>query len=173
VEDSPKTQTEWLKLAAISAIDLVPGGKALKLLKGAAGKVAMKKMEKQLLKEARKAAKRMRKVAKQTKKNEKLAKEAGKKGGKTMRQAGNYIPAPKNPTDMPAFPNLRRVKEKTSKGAGKLRERWKDEKGNIYEWDSQHGTLEKYNKRGNHLGEFDKDTGKQLKPADPIRKVEP
>jgi hypothetical protein len=62
VEDSPKTQTEWLKLAAISAIDLVPGGKALKLLKGAAGKVAMKKMEKQLLKEARKAARRMGKA---------------------------------------------------------------------------------------------------------------
>ena len=63
MEDSPKTQTEWLKLAAISAIDLVPGGKALKLLKGAAGKVAMKKMEKQLLKEARKAARRVGKVA--------------------------------------------------------------------------------------------------------------
>ena len=29
-----------------------------------------------------------------------------------------------------------------------------------YEWDSQHGTVEKYDKKGRHLGEFDPDTGK-------------
>ncbi|MGW2961624.1 colicin E3/pyocin S6 family cytotoxin [Streptomyces sp. NPDC001220] len=45
--------------------------------------------------------------------------------------------------------------------------------GEIYEWDSQHGAVEKYNKRGKHLGEFDPDTGAQTKPADGTRKVTP
>ena len=40
-------------------------------------------------------------------------------------------------------------------------------------WDSQHGRIEKYNKKGKHLGEFDADTGTMTKPADPTRKVEP
>ncbi|CAA6806245.1 MAG: Unknown protein [uncultured Campylobacterales bacterium] len=30
-----------------------------------------------------------------------------------------------------------------------------------------------YNKRGNHLGEFDPNTGKQLKLADKTRRVDP
>jgi hypothetical protein len=52
-----------------------------------------------------------------------------------------------------------RVRPKTPvKGGGGLRKRWKDAEGNIYEWDSQHGRLEKYDKRGRHLGEFDPDT---------------
>ncbi|WCO74934.1 colicin E3/pyocin S6 family cytotoxin [Enterobacter hormaechei] len=43
----------------------------------------------------------------------------------------------------------------------------------MYEWDSQHGTVEVYDRSGrNHLGEFDPTTGKQTKPADPTRKVE-
>src|SRR5690554_5853422 len=64
----------------------------------------------------------------------------------------NYIPAPKN---IEGIPGLNRTKSKTSvQGGGGERRRWKDDKGNIYEWDSQHGALEKYNKRGKHLGEF-------------------
>lgn len=39
--------------------------------------------------------------------------------------------------------------------------------------DSQHGTVEKYNKRGKHLGEFDAETGTQTKNADSTREVEP
>ncbi|MBG0854407.1 hypothetical protein I2W78_21845 [Streptomyces spinoverrucosus] len=35
------------------------------------------------------------------------------------------------------------------------------------------GTVEKYNKRGKHPGEFDPDTGARTKPADPSRKVTP
>ena len=89
------------------------------------------------------------------------------------RHIGNYIPAPRLPQDIPAFPGLIKIRRKTSKGASKLRERWEDQKGNIYEWDSRHGTLEKYNKRGKHLGEFNRDTGEQLKPADPTRRIEP
>jgi len=42
-----------------------------------------------------------------------------------------------------------------------MRKRWKDSEGNIYEWDSQHGAVEKYNSRGVHLGEFDPNTGAQ------------
>lgn len=73
----------------------------------------------------------------------------------------------------PAFPDLTRVPPKTSRPGGKLRARWKDTEGNIYEWDYQHGRLEKYDRRGNHQGEYDPATGKQTKPRDPTRKVEP
>jgi len=41
------------------------------------------------------------------------------------------------------------------KNGGDLRKRWKDNDGNIYEWDSQHGELEKYDKHGKHLGSVD------------------
>ncbi|HEX8541950.1 MAG TPA: colicin E3/pyocin S6 family cytotoxin [Pseudomonas sp.] len=56
---------------------------------------------------------------------------------------------------------------------GGTRPRWVDRKGNIYEWDSRHAALEKYTKRGEHLGEFSHETGAQLKPADPTRRIEP
>jgi hypothetical protein len=59
------------------------------------------------------------------------------------------------------------------KGGGGLRKRWKTQTGEIFEWDSQHGTVEKYNKRGKHLGEFDAETGTQTKSADSTREVEP
>lgn len=49
------------------------------------------------------------------------------------------------------------------------RARWRDEDGNIYEWDYQHGRLEKYGKRGRHKGEHDPNTGEQTKPADRSR----
>lgn len=39
-------------------------------------------------------------------------------------------------------------------------------------WEQLDGAVEKYNKRGKHLGEFDHETGNQNKPADPTRKVE-
>ena len=83
-----------------------------------------------------------------------------------------YIPPPPVPR---AFPHLKRVKEKTpiSGGGGKKRRRWKDQDGNIYEWDSLHGRVEKYNARGKHLGEYDPDTGDLTKPADPTMRIEP
>ncbi|MGW6304029.1 colicin E3/pyocin S6 family cytotoxin [Streptomyces niveus] len=78
------------------------------------------------------------------------------------------------PTDLPAFPQAKKVRPKTSvQGGGGMRKRWKDSKGNIYEWDSQHGKVELYNKRGKHQGEYDAHTGEQTKPADPKRGVEP
>ncbi|MCY9829489.1 colicin E3/pyocin S6 family cytotoxin, partial [Vibrio chagasii] len=84
-----------------------------------------------------------------------------------------YIPAPKGLPPLPAFPDAIKAKKKTSvQGGGKLRERWKDKKSRIYEWDSQHGKVEVYSKSGKHLGEFDHITGEQTKEADPSRKVE-
>nr|WP_213937966.1 colicin E3/pyocin S6 family cytotoxin [Pseudomonas sp. dw_612] len=81
-----------------------------------------------------------------------------------------YHPAPKGLT---AFPDAVKVDFKTRvQGGGGARRRWKDGKGRIYEWDSQHGAVEMYDKQGKHLGEFDPVTGKQTKPAKPGRKVE-
>lgn len=78
------------------------------------------------------------------------------------------------PTHLPAFPEAKQVRGKTRiQGGGKTRPRWKDHTGNIYEWDFRHGTVEKYSKRGVHLGEYNADTGMQTKPADPTRKIEP
>ncbi|MGF6285115.1 colicin E3/pyocin S6 family cytotoxin [Pseudomonas silensiensis] len=82
-----------------------------------------------------------------------------------------YYPAPKGLT---AFPNATRATRKTPiKGGGGLRKRWKTPNGKIFEWDSQHGAVEMYDKRGRHLGEYDPTTGEQTKPADNTRKVEP
>ena len=81
-----------------------------------------------------------------------------------------YKPAPKT---IPGIPGLKLSKRKTPvQGGGGLRKRWKDDKGNIYEWDSENGAVEKYNKRGKHLGEFNPATGKRTKSAKPGRKVE-
>lgn len=55
---------------------------------------------------------------------------------------------------------------------GGLRKRWKTRDGSILEWDSQHGAVEMYNKRGKHLGEFDPETGQQTKDANKTREVE-
>jgi hypothetical protein len=83
----------------------------------------------------------------------------------------DFHPSPK---DLPAFPGARKVKGKTPKrNGGGVRKRWLDRKGNIYEWDSQHGAVEKYNKTGKvHLGEFDPITGRQTKEGIPSRKVQ-
>ena len=74
----------------------------------------------------------------------------------------HYYPPPDT---LPGFPNAVRTKRMNQ------RARWKDDKGNIYEWDSQHGAVEKYSKNGTHLGEFDPATGTQTKPSDPGRRA--
>lgn len=82
----------------------------------------------------------------------------------------SYIPPPDR---LGGFPDARRVKGKTVMGeGGKVRRRWVDD-GNIYEWDYQHGRVEKYNNRGIHLGEFDAETGVQTKTVDPSRSIKP
>ena len=82
----------------------------------------------------------------------------------------------KPPDSLPGFPDAQLAKRKTPvQGGGKLRKRWKERKGKkrIIEWDSQHGKVEVYNKKGKHLGEYDHETGEQTKPADKTRSVEP
>ena len=90
--------------------------------------------------------------------------------GGTERRGGPF-PAPRR---LPAFPNAERARPKTPRvgGAG-LRKRWEDRQaGRIYEWDYQHGTVEAYDSQGNHVGEFDPTSGRQLKGSDPTRRVE-
>ena len=78
------------------------------------------------------------------------------------------------PRALPAFPNAKKAPSKTSvSGGGGVRKRWKDDDGTIYEWDYAHGTIEKYDRRGHHQGEFDPNNGNRLKPASPSRRVEP
>ena len=43
------------------------------------------------------------------------------------------------------------------------RRRWTGAKGQIYEEDTLHGELEKYNRRGKHKGSVDPDTGEIIK----------
>lgn len=84
-----------------------------------------------------------------------------------------YIQAPPQ-LNQRFFPNTKLAPRKTPvQGGGGLRKRWKDNKGQIYEWDSQHGKVEKYTKRGKHLGEYDPNTGQRTKPPDPSRTVVP
>ena len=99
-------------------------------------------------------------------------------GGVQGRETGfgeniiGYIPAPKT-KDLEGFPGLTKDRRKTPiQGGGGLRKRWKDKEGNIYEWDYRHGGLEKYDKQGWHLGQFDHITGKQTKPADKTRRIQ-
>ena len=82
----------------------------------------------------------------------------------------DYHPAPKS---LSAYPDATYAKGKTRMKGGALRKRWKLSDGKIMEWDYQHGALETYDKRGNHLGEYDPVTGAQTKPANPKRKIEP
>ena len=78
------------------------------------------------------------------------------------------------PRALPAFPDARKAKQKTPVTGGRgMRARWKGKDGAIYEWDYAHGTVEKYDSRGRHVGEFAPYSGKQLKPPSPSRRVEP
>lgn len=77
--------------------------------------------------------------------------------------AHNYVTPPK---DLPGFPKA----TKENPIGPRWRKRWRDDKGNLYEWDYQHGTVEKYSKNDKHLGEYDPTTGDQTKPPVPGRK---
>ncbi|AWV00319.1 hypothetical protein DM992_12825 [Burkholderia sp. JP2-270] len=85
-----------------------------------------------------------------------------------------YIPAPKN---LPGFPEAVRVPPKTPIPGipEKKRARWKESKGCICEWDYQHGEVERYDKRGNHMGAFDPNSGEPIPGKGPVRtrRVEP
>jgi hypothetical protein len=91
-----------------------------------------------------------------------------KKGAKAP--ALGYHPPPKT---LPGFPNAKPAKPKTPMGGGKKRKRWKNDDGDILEWDYQHGKIERYNDKGKHKGEYDPNTGNQTKPADKTRSITP
>ena len=80
-----------------------------------------------------------------------------------------YFPPPEA---LPGFPGAERVRPKTRMG-GRLRPRWRDADGFIYEWDFRHGSIERYDRRGRHLGEFDPNTGRKIAEAVAGRRVEP
>jgi hypothetical protein len=86
-------------------------------------------------------------------------------------RGGGDIKYHKPPKELAAFPDAKPAKDKSSiQGGGGKRRRWKDGKGRIYEWDSQHGKVEIYSPQGTtHLGEFDPETGEQTKPGKPGR----
>jgi Cytotoxic len=78
------------------------------------------------------------------------------------------------PRRLKAFPFAKRARPKTYMMRGGLRYRWIDRyTGTLYEWDYQHGHVEVYDRLGRHLGEFDPDSGEQLQPADPQRRIIP
>lgn len=68
------------------------------------------------------------------------------------------------PSELPAFPDAVRVRNKGN------RQRWESKK-RIYEWDYQHGAVEVYDKQGRHLGEFDAETGEQTGSPKPERRI--
>nr|WP_243636916.1 colicin E3/pyocin S6 family cytotoxin [Rhodococcus sp. Eu-32] len=44
--------------------------------------------------------------------------------------------------------------------------RWRNAEGSrLYEWDSTHGHIEAYNKRGHHVGVLDSETGQLIGAA--------
>ncbi len=80
----------------------------------------------------------------------------------------SYVTPPKT---LEAFPTAKLVKSRTPvQGGGGLRKRWEDQEY-IYEWDSRHGSVEKYDKRRNHLGGFDPVTGEKISPRVASRRI--
>lgn len=80
------------------------------------------------------------------------------------------------PEDLPAFKNAIEVKGKTpyQNGSGCCRKRWQDQDGAIYEWDRQHGRVEKYSRTGKiHRGEYDAITGEKIKDGSKKRRIKP
>lgn len=90
----------------------------------------------------------------------------------TGRTGGPFFP-PGDGQSLPGFPGSYRVAAKTRMPGGRLRPRWKTPDGRIQEWDYQHGTVEVYDNRGRHIGEFDSNTGAARRGAVPGRKVDP
>jgi hypothetical protein len=66
------------------------------------------------------------------------------------------------PKVLPGFPGAKKVPRKG-------RPRWKTQDGDILEWDSQHGEVEVYDKRGRHKGVADPNTGQIIKNPVPGR----
>ncbi|WP_184879941.1 colicin E3/pyocin S6 family cytotoxin [Sphaerisporangium siamense] len=58
-------------------------------------------------------------------------------------------------------------------GARSGKQRWRNQDGSrLYEWDSLHGHIEVYNKRGRHMGVADAVTGMMVSGAVRGRKID-
>jgi len=67
------------------------------------------------------------------------------------------------PVPVPDTEFIKSLRHATAIGG---RRRWTNAAGDrIFEWDSLHGELEVYNKRGKHLGALDPETGAKIKDA--------
>lgn len=80
------------------------------------------------------------------------------------RQFGGNHSYHRAPKKLAKFPDAIKVRHKGH------RHRW-ESKTRIYEWDYQHGKVEVYDKQGNHLGEYDPDTGEKTGDAKPERRI--
>ena len=70
------------------------------------------------------------------------------------------------------IPNPCYLDECESLGAVNNQRRWRNEKGDrIYTWDSLHGEIEVFDKRGKHIGVLDTE-GSFIKPAVKGRKID-
>lgn len=58
------------------------------------------------------------------------------------------------PDTLRAFPRAVKKRPKSGVSGTKKRLRWQESNGTIYEWDYQHGAIEKYDKRGRYLGTY-------------------
>jgi len=78
----------------------------------------------------------------------------GRRGGKIMKRAkGEFVDS------------LEKVKAKSA------RKRWQSAT-QVYEEDTQHGDLEKYNSRAKHMGSVDSESGEITKPPVKGRSIE-
>jgi hypothetical protein len=105
--DKPETLEECLKLAVNTVLDFIPGGKAMKVFKGAATKLGVKKLEKQLLKEAKKIA---RKLAREQLRKLREAKKANKDA------------KPKEPTTGTSGENIKNKSDSSKQSKGQPKE---------------------------------------------------
>ncbi|USH45547.1 HicA-like toxin [Gordonia phage Phabuloso] len=48
---------------------------------------------------------------------------------------------------------------------GRVPKTWRDANGRLFQYDSLHGNIEGYNKRGKHIGVFHVDTGERVGPG--------
>lgn len=164
---TPDQRLDMLAHAAAEATESAPSALAAAVVPG--GRVVKEIVDE--AQDAAKAAEKARLLAKLGIKSADAAEDRALHVGAAQAARLGYHPAPKK---LKAFPNAERVKGKTYvQGGGKKRERWLDQDGTMYEWDSRHGTIEAYAKNGRHKGEFHAETGVRLKDADPTRRIEP
>lgn len=82
-----------------------------------------------------------------------LAKKPGRSRLRSHQVGGSYIA--REPPD--ALSSMEQL-------PGQVPKTWRDAHGRLFQYDSRHGNIEGYSKRGKHIGVFDVDTGKKVGP---------